>query len=569
MGLTPEYDGSVRIKDLNSVQQVRDDLQLASDLAGGNTEKISVGQLLSNVTLTGEASGEIASFSDALDASMKSCTVSIEPVQDLHGYDRPWAGGAGKNKFDLNSVSGSLRSGTESTTDITNQDGVITFNKTYANDGVWAYNFVMNFGSQTTLTVSADVKLSGTASTNNRLIVTIRDSTSTSDITDSKNVYVDTFDTWQRITKTFTVSDTSGTLVLQAFASGNYVQIKNVQLESGLTATSYEPYSNICPITGHDEVTANVVGKNLANPVLNGYYDESGFVSAYDWTACELIKCLPNKEYTLSNASGNLGGNIFFYDSQGSCLRYISTGKTPNTFTTPQDAGLIGLYGRNFNNTQLEIGNQATAYEPYNPNSATYTIDLGTTVYYATIDLVTGVMTILWAIVDLGTLDWNYSTARLKFYASLAGIKSVTALHVGNLLCSQYSVTSADNLNFDEYDGYCATINGNEVQIKDLQYTGSVAFKTAMNGVQLAYELATPYTVQLTPTQVRSLLGANNVWSDSGEMASVVYVRDINAVIGDIMRRLEALEPTRSVTKSVEAPAEEEEKPEEEAPAEK
>jgi len=36
------------------------------------------------------------------------------------------------------------------------------------------------------------------------------------------------------------------------------------------------------------------------------------------------------------------------------------------------------------------------------------------------------------------------------------------------------------------------------------------------NDVWVAYELATPTEIQLTPTQVKTLLGANNIWADAG-----------------------------------------------------
>ena len=35
-----------------------------------------------------------------------------------------------------------------------------------------------------------------------------------------------------------------------------------------------------------------------------------------------------------------------------------------------------------------------------------------------------------------------------------------------------------------------------------------------MNGVQLVYELADPQTIQLTPQEIKLLVGDNNVWSD-------------------------------------------------------
>ena len=43
------------------------------------------------------ASGSIASFTDGSALPVESLSVSIEPVQDLHGYDAPWPAGGGKN----------------------------------------------------------------------------------------------------------------------------------------------------------------------------------------------------------------------------------------------------------------------------------------------------------------------------------------------------------------------------------------------------------------------------------------------------------------------------------------
>ena len=42
-------------------------------------------------------------------------------------------------------------------------------------------------------------------------------------------------------------------------------------------------------------------------------------------------------------------------------------------------------------------------------------------------------------------------------------------------------------------------------------------------GSQVVYPLSTPITVQLTPTQVEQLLGANNVWADTGDVEELIY----------------------------------------------
>lgn len=51
------------------------------------------------------------------------------------------------------------------------------------------------------------------------------------------------------------------------------------------------------------------------------------------------------------------------------------------------------------------------------------------------------------------------------------------------------------------------------------------------NPVQLVYELATPQTYQLTPQDVDSLLGDNNVWHDANGNTTANYRADVTLYI--------------------------------------
>jgi len=50
---------------------------------------------------TQSMSGNPVTITNAAPINAEDITVDITPKQDLHGYDRPWAGGAGKNKLPL------------------------------------------------------------------------------------------------------------------------------------------------------------------------------------------------------------------------------------------------------------------------------------------------------------------------------------------------------------------------------------------------------------------------------------------------------------------------------------
>ncbi len=86
------------------------------------------------------------------------------------------------------------------------------------------------------------------------------------------------------------------------------------------------------------------------------------------------------------------------------------------------------------------------------------------------------------------------------------------------------------------YDG--ETINKPWISSMDVYSAGA----TPTTGAQVVYPLTTPITYQLTPTEIRSLLGINNVWADCGAITELKYTRDLNLCINDIIARIEALE---------------------------
>ena len=67
--------------------------------------------------------------------------------------------------------------------------------------------------------------------------------------------------------------------------------------------------------------------------------------------------------------------------------------------------------------------------------------------------------------------------------------------------------------------------NSNDMYIRDLAYSDTTSFRAAMNGVQICYYLATPIEVQLTPTEITTLLGTNNIFADCGD-TTVDYYAD-------------------------------------------
>ena len=110
------------------------------------------------------------------------------------------------------------------------------------------------------------------------------------------------------------------------------------------------------------------------------------------------------------------------------------------------------------------------------------------------------------ASVDLGTCDWiKISEAEWNcFYTKT--LNSDKRKSVDNLLCSHYIQSTMYNTQTDKI--VCGNANNGFVYIRDSAYQSGTesAFKTAMSGVMLYYELATP-----VETDISSLLSDDNL----------------------------------------------------------
>lgn len=191
-------------------------------------------------------------------------------------------------------------------------------------------------------------------------------------------------------------------------------------------------------------------------------------------------------------------------------------------------------------------------------NPTTYNIDWQSTagtVYGGTLNPLTGVLAVTHEVVDLGDLNWALLNG--KFHAFLGEHKQYTSTVVPDILCSVYKPLSVANVvNMVAVGitlGNSSFWGARDIGVYDPSYVDAETFKTAVTGQTLVYPLATPVTYQLTPTEIRSLLGLNNVWADCGAITELKYTRDLNLCINDIIARIEALEGasnTRSLSLS-------------------
>lgn len=493
----------------------------------------------------GSASGAIASFSDgAKGLPLRSLVANIEPVQDLHGYDNPWPAGGGKNLLDYDTWLSAYKVSDNNFSGASNDIG-----------GEKYYIPQELVGKK--LTFSAYVDLSNVSTPTTYFTVAYVGGTAI-----GGNTVV--HDTAGYSSVTFTPLATTDYVRFSWGSGSGTIKLKDLQIEVGASRTVFAPYSNICPISGWSAVNMRRTGKNLCSMELANIkaINISGTWSgdAYTYagvtftvntdgggnvvsistsgtaTNASFIKlntdlALPEGTYILSGCPVNSvnatiqGLEGAPYDS-GSGVTFTTISGDGIRIRIPNGENASGLTF--YPMIRLSSVSDAT-YSPYSGNQ--YTIQLGQTVYGGTLDVINGVLTVDRAIVDLGTLEWTFVNP--VFYVSMQNY-TPKPKYKGKLVCSLYVNRIVSLTNPEDMSIYMANSQDTPIlRVADSRYTDAAAFKQMLtdNNAQLVYELATPITIPLTATQISMLQGANNVWTDSGDV-NVEYLKQTLIHVG-------------------------------------
>lgn len=161
-------------------------------------------------------------------------------------------------------------------------------------------------------------------------------------------------------------------------------------------------------------------------------------------------------------------------------------------------------------------------------NPTVYTIQIGSTVYNGTYDAITGILTVTHKDVDLGSLSWSRQTGlrpnEYLFRAQITDIK--TPIDTSKMLCEILTCVGTDRNALYDVDYGLAPWNNtnNYVTIRISTITDVSHLLSVINGYKLMYELVTPTTIQLSPAQILTLLGENNIFADTGD-TTLQYIK--------------------------------------------
>lgn len=341
-------------------------------------------------------------------------------------------------------------------------------------------------------------------------------------------------------TRTFTVSEGQYIVIFDQQANAADSQVKwkgaEVQLEPGSTASPYTEYAG-----DSYPVVFPALGKNLLNPANNNslYYGESNDYTLTDGVIVSIeggsvlmgfkVKCEPNTKYTFTFTTTNdINMRVYGYPEEpetytiGNQLVNWNDHDEATFMTGESDEWLIcGIYiardkpVTTVSNFQLEIGETATAYEPFD-----------NTVYGGTLDAVNGVLTVVWAKVDFADLVWvnTNQSANGVFRANLPSCRLLSDKF--NIVSDEYKSADSSLSIADMTDNTIKGYNGEQyrdyVYIRDSRFTDRSAFTEGVD-CEIVYQLATPYEIQLDPITVQTLIGDNTIWTDTNGENTIKY----------------------------------------------
>ena len=378
----------------------------------------------SNALVKSATSGDIVTFeSGAEGLGISKLVATIEPMQNLNGYDNPWPAGGGKNKFNYSGLETGGIDGTGQDDDTATTDSRTDF---------------------IAVTAEASYTISGLSAS-----VTAFYYDSNGDFVSSATVG----------NETITIPSGVASLRLSG-TTANFTS--TTQLESGSTATSFAPYSNICPITGWTGCNISHSGVDTSNPdVLSiSWQTEAGTVYGGTLTL--------NEDGSADLAVTLIGKKIKdvtwqYLDKNGMCFR------TSDTYDY-------------FNSQELTFNNCLCSAYKVRLIDASYIGDNEIT---------------------FKSKDWN----------------------------AQYP----------------------RIVVRDSRYKSVSQFVSAMGEEIIVYprriSSITPYHFD-NIGQLKTFLGTNNVWTNTGSITELTYYSDTQSTLDDIRSLITFIEPTSTASQN-------------------
>lgn len=479
--------------------------------------------------------GAIVTFADGADGiPVKSASFGVEPVQDRHGYDHPWPAGGGKNKLGV--AAGSVTIGDVTFT--VDANGVIT------SSGKASETVVYTFATSIKLAAGSYLYNGITGGSNDTFCMRIYGD-------DGNQIGSDLFSGDLAFTLAADATNMFCRIIVRTGQSASGLVFKPMIRLATEEDASYAPYENICPITGHTAAAITVNGVNQWDEEwevgsINNTTGELEPTSS-TWRCKNIISVKPSETYFFRTASPNSSIRFYWYDRN---MAFLSSNTVDNSaITSPSNAAFLRIRGvtaggASYTPQSVSVNYPATDHAYHASAGKTISVLWQTaagTVYGGTLAYLGGQMwrlTVDRAEVDLGGKTWSVSSATVggvlhRFgYAKIDGMtgNGTATTAATNAICSALKVIPRGNyaISGTVYAGETGIAAEGEYDyaylpsLDDASKTG-LDWASAMSGVQLVYTLATPLVYDLTADDVKTLLGNNVIFADTGDIEELTY----------------------------------------------
>lgn len=321
----------------------------------------------------------------------------------------------------------------------------------------------------------------------------------------------------------FTSSETADVATLKAAWLNKY----GTPLPSSIPYNAGQIVSNnaVYQLMGHniwDEITetGGINDTTGADATANNQFRSDGF-----------IPCKPNTNYYICCTTQTTNVYVYFYDANKAFISraYLNGYNVANKeIATPNNCVYMRIKvqksgGSTTYDHDIAINYPATVttYEPSHDGGSIVADSLngiGTVADEQDEQDEQGNITRRFAVVDLGTLNWTYASNRGGYmWVELPLKKKNTPM-----VCARYKYIGVrPDPTYDEDKVIALESTATDyIDVHDTAYTDAATFKTAMSGVYLAFELATPTTDTTTPATLTTQKGYNILRTVSGDVQS-------------------------------------------------
>lgn len=488
---------------------------------------------------TVDVSGDIITF-EAQAGSHIRVTVPVDPKQDLHGYNKPWIGGANKSLLPYDA----LETYAGLTLTMLSDGGLRvhgTNNQTTSG--------VVDLGAGVSLPAGT-YRLSGNGGTGYHNRVQIRVRKTGLNYVSGDGTFTLTEETVVKIAMYVGVPSTTE----EAQVDYTFYPMVTVSTAS----TDFVPYANICPITGYTGLTVARTGENLLN-VASGLVN-STLIDASTGTVrsninntyyCNininestLINAVINAQpiyltFSVDDAHGkNLGIVAYGTRTGGQSYKEVNSvaGDTSVTILLDDFESISYIQPRFnrattpftdtttvFSGLRLTIGNTEKPFSTYTIQD--YTVSFGGTYYDGIYDGDNGHLVIIKGVATFnGSESWGVETVAsglLNFYLNLSNAGKMTDRRSGQLgtelMMNQFKGEATGEM------GTAYVSSGGFLNVKAPFSTVS-EWQTFLsnNNLMILYPRDTFNVIDLPVQNITAVQGTNNVFTDIGSINATV-----------------------------------------------